>query len=259
MPITLDYVRPTPWHKKKSTRRALFFLFIASLLAVIFYFAPPTWRRIKILYYQDICMNHLDEPDAVVASLSLDNVPSGAPADDCKNYFDAIGPAARGTYMVTVPNPFPYTAGFTSSAPVPLSRDGRIFLHERTSKGGTRLITMDLDVVTDPPPLLVAGEPMSSVAFCVSVIKPGTLTRDPEFLSDDRCKIFLGGEVLPSQSPHPQALVIYAAQPDKKDAAAFSVQFLFYGRTHIAKFRLNETADKVEYISMGLLPSPDRF
>jgi hypothetical protein len=215
MTAPLDYASPTPWYRRSRVRRAIIWLTLLLALAVAGHsYGPATYRRCRIIYWQNRCLNHRDPPGTVVVN------ETNAPFSE----FIAANPEYR---------------SFCSAAGYP--RPGRtvdtagLFLHSRKTSAGERLVALSFTGNRG-----MHGD--YDILFECAVFRPGTLWHDPEAITRvtrDDLTLHIG-----------DSFRAFAAQPDPTDDSAFTLPFDLNSTRHEARFRLTPAGDAIELVSI---------
>jgi len=142
MPDTLlDYAPPPPMHRRRRFRHICLFTIFTAFIASAWWWAPPAWRRIELLYWQHKCMVYQPPPDQIVAD------------------------PATGTKII----PAEWSNFYSLLSPPGFRSDGTVFLHQlKTPDGKLRLVAVDSE------------HSASGDAIGARVIIPGTILRSPE-------------------------------------------------------------------------------
>jgi hypothetical protein len=139
----LEYA-PTPAQRWRISARAILASVFAALVVSGWWWAPPTWRRMQLLYWQHRCLEYQPANDQVVY--------------DPKSAAPAHPPAAWSNFYSIYSPP-----GFRSA--------GTVFLHElQKPNGDRRLVAVDLDLYSLGPTLVAYPR----------VFIPGSLFESPK-------------------------------------------------------------------------------
>ena len=237
-PQPLDYAPYCPRTRGRKIRRAASWLLALFLLATAgYFFAPPAYRRARILYWQQRCMTHESSVGKRVVEVRFDAAfrPELQKIDTCHesgSLYEALGP--HEDWMERYLDPW----------------NGSLFVHARKSAAGERLVVVNLDAGTQTGGI---GAPRALTEFRVMVLQLGTLTQDPRKLRGSGYYELLRERFLERANPTlapGQTLHVYAGQLDPTDAAAFTIAYDIDGIRHEMRFRLIPTGDAVELVSI---------
>jgi hypothetical protein len=223
MTTAIDYAPPLPWHRRRKVRRAaIWFAALLLLVLAACYFAPPTCRRARILYWQHRCMTHAEPPGTRVVEASID------PASGFETRFNSRCADSQG-----------FNRALAGRAAVALPGGNVVFLHSRRCAAGERLVSVQYALVT------LATRPLAGVvAPDIVIIDPGSLTQDPKSISLP-FRFHLLSHVSTGDT-----FRAYAGQIDPADDAAFAIDFDVNTVRHTARFRLNPTGDGIDMVSV---------
>jgi hypothetical protein len=203
----LDYAPPRVVMRRARLRRGAIVLSLMLFLAVGVWLTPRAVRHIQVVYWQGRCLSYVVPAEQVVytadpGDFRLLPVTSG------------YGGSAATGHAYFVPKAYTNFAGstFTSQA------FGTGFLHQRRSKrGNVRLVALDLHIAN------VIGREKYMI-FGANVFSPGGILTGPRNLptktTGDGVQVFVAAG---------DAYTVFAGQPDPKDEAHFTFDFIYNG------------------------------
>jgi hypothetical protein len=161
-PHNLDYAPRPPLVQRRKFRRIIWILCFLFLFAAAALYAPQTWHRIQLLYWQRQCMNYTAPHDQIV----FDNDPTHTIK------FQTLSPSAWKPPVPAMHSPPAWQRFCSLYFPSGLKSSGSAFLHLRqNSRGEKRLVAVNISL---------ANIPHSMIEWNSHVIKPGSIWETPQ-------------------------------------------------------------------------------
>lgn len=210
-PDMLDYApAPSCWRH----RATLWSLVIALIVMAATTWGPGACRRAQLLHYQRQCLAYRAPSDQVVTDdmrFNRDYCDTGTwqPPVDLASPAPTPVPVCYLRYLemlgMNVPQAVRNTRQSTQAPPVPV-----VFMHERTSKGGTRRLVI---LLREPSwRAIMHGVIGDTAVFTYVAVSPGTVFQTPMVTQRRFARI-------------PGFWRVYASQPDAQDASHFTITY----------------------------------
>ena len=211
----IDYAPPLP-RRRRWLRRAVLPLLAGAVLLAAYWWGPPAWYRLQLAYAERQCSTHVAAPDTIVFTEDPGDVKrlAATPA----GY--QPGPA-DGDSLCLVPQAWSKFYGLLS--PPGFQSRGTVFLHERRTPGGRRLLVA-IDYLGDD--FLHADNYWVDVSeFQVRAFEPGGPFSLPVEVQSEQVT-----QELYAPDDRRGTLRLYAGQPDPGDPTHFTIRWELAGR-----------------------------